>query len=112
LTFRLNDPETSEFLTRAFGEQEVIKKHRSSSFGPTDSGDRFTLNEQDKVEKIVLSTEFQNLPNFHTYLKIANFGATKMITKPKFTNRNDDTPEFLPKNFDLDAPRISEEQKG
>ena len=111
LTFRLNDPETSEFLTRAFGEQEVTKKNRSSSFGPTDSGDRFTLNEQDKLEKIVLSTEFQTLPNFHTFLKIANFGATKMITEPKFTAKKDSTPEFLPKSFTLDdIEAISEEQ--
>src|SRR5207248_2304863 len=34
LVFRLNDPTTSEFLSKAFGEREVIKKLQSSQFSP------------------------------------------------------------------------------
>lgn len=32
LTFRINEPTTSEFLSKAFGEREVVKKFKSSSF--------------------------------------------------------------------------------
>jgi len=84
LTFRLNDPTTAEFLSKAFGEREVVKKFKSSSFSPTDVGDRFTLGEQEKLEKIILPTEFQNLPDFHTYIKIANYGTAYMETQKEF----------------------------
>ena len=99
LTFRINDPETSKFLAEAYGEQEVTRKNRSSSFGPSDSGDRFTLNEQDRIEKIILPTELQTLPTFVACLKISNYGITIMKTEKIFTNKQADTPEYLPKNF-------------
>ncbi len=84
LVFRLNDPTTAEFLSKAFGEREVIKKFQSSQFSPSDLGDRFSMSEQEKLEKIVLPTEFQNLPDFHAYLKIANYGLTRMKTPRRF----------------------------
>lgn len=99
LVFRLNDPTTSEFLSKAFGEREVIKKFRSSSFSPNDLGDRFSLSEQEKLEKIILPTEFQSLPDFHTYLKIANYGVTHMKTKRKFLKTK--SKEFAQRNFAL-----------
>ena len=34
---------------------------------PTDLGDRFSISEQEKLEKIILPTEFQNLKDFHTF---------------------------------------------
>src|SRR5207247_10464516 len=66
LVFRLNDPTTAEFLSKAFGEREVIKKFQSSQFSPSDLGDRFSMSEQEKLEKIVLPTEIVNLRDFHT----------------------------------------------
>ncbi len=83
LVFRLNDPTTAEFLSKAFGEREVIKKFQSSQFSPSDLGDRFSMSEQEKLERIVLPTEIQNLPDFHSYLKIANFGLTRMVTEKR-----------------------------
>src|SRR5207245_4616188 len=81
LIFRLNDPTTAEFLSKAFGEREVIKKFQSSQFSPSDLGDRFSMSEQEKLEKIILPTEIVNLRDFHTYLKIANYGLTRMSTR-------------------------------
>jgi hypothetical protein len=101
LIFRLNDPTTAEFLSKAFGEREVIKKFQSSQFSPSDLGDRFSMSEQEKLEKIVLSTEFQSLPDFHAYLKIANCGLTRMETPRKFLP--DITDEFVPRDFGLQA---------
>jgi type IV secretory pathway TraG/TraD family ATPase VirD4 len=101
LIFRLNDPTTAEFLSKAFGEREVIKKFQSSQFSPTDLGDRFSMSEQEKLEKIILSTEFQSLPDFHAYLKIANYGLTRMKTPRKFLPLIDE--EFAPRDFDLQS---------
>jgi len=100
LAFRLNDPTTAEFLSKAFGEREVVKKFKSSSFSPNDLGDRFTLGEQEKLEKIVLPTEFQSLPDFHTYLKIANYGIARMETQRKFMKTK--TAEFIQRDFALE----------
>ena len=99
LIFRLNDPTTAEFLSKAFGEREVIKKFQSSQFSPSDLGDRFSMSEQEKLEKIILPTEFQSLPDFHAYLKIANYGLTRMETPQKFLPVVND--EFVARDFGL-----------
>jgi type IV secretory pathway TraG/TraD family ATPase VirD4 len=101
LIFRLNDPTTSEFLSKAFGEREVIKKFQSSQFSPSDYGDRFSMSEQEKLEKIILPTEFQSLPDFHAYLKIANYGLTKMKMPRKFLPLVSE--EFTPRDFGLQS---------
>jgi hypothetical protein len=101
LVFRLNDPTTAEFLSKAFGEREVIKKFQSSQFSPSDLGDRFSMSEQEKLEKIILSTEFQSLPDFHAYMKIANYGLTRMKTPQKFLPLTG--KEFEPRSFDLES---------
>ena len=101
LVFRLNDPTTAEFLSKAFGEREVIKNFQSSQFSPSDLGDRFSMSEQEKLEKIILPTEFQSLPDFHTYLKIANYGLTMMKTRKQFLRLV--TDEFKPRDFGLQS---------
>jgi hypothetical protein len=88
-------------LSKAFGEREVIKKFQSSQFSPSDYGDRFSMSEQEKVEKIILSTEFQSLPDFHAYMKIANYGLTKMKMPCKFLPLVSE--EFVPRDFGLQS---------
>jgi len=100
MVFRINDPTTAEFLAKAFGEREVIKKFQSSQFSPSDLGDRFTVSDQEKLEKVILPTEFQSLPNFHAYLKIANYGLTKVVTPRKYVPVRQ--PEFLQRDFGLE----------
>ena len=108
LIFRLNDPTTADFLSKAFGEREVIKKFQSSQFSPSDLGDRFSMSEQEKLEKIILPTEFQSLPDFHAYLKIANCGLTRMETPRKFLPVIND--EFVARDFGLQ--RMLQERSG
>ncbi len=88
-------------MSKAFGEREVVKKFQSSQFSPSDLGDRFSMSEQEKLERIVLPTEIQNLPDFHSYLKIANYGLTKMKTPKKFLEKI--AEEFEPRDFDLQS---------
>jgi hypothetical protein len=77
----------------------VVKKFSSSQMSPTDLGDRISISEQEKLEKIILPTQFQDLKDFHTYLKIANYGITAMKTPRKFLPVI--TEEFVPRDFDL-----------
>jgi type IV secretory pathway TraG/TraD family ATPase VirD4 len=99
LVFRINDPTTADFLSKAFGEREVVKKFSSSQMSPTDYGDRISISEQEKLEKIILATQFQGLKDFQTYVKIANYGITAMKTPRKFILPI--TDEFVPRDFDL-----------
>jgi hypothetical protein len=71
------------------------------SFSPSDYGDRFSMSEQEKVEKIILSTEFQSLPDFHACLKIANYGLTRMKTPEKFLPSKN--KEFIQRDFGLQS---------
>jgi type IV secretory pathway TraG/TraD family ATPase VirD4 len=110
LIFRINDPTTADFLSKAFGEREVVKKFSSSQMSPNDLGDRISISEQEKLEKIILPTQFQALKDFHTYLKIANHGITAMQTPQEFLPAV--TDEFLPRDFDLqqllkEAPAVT-----
>ncbi len=57
------------------------------------------MSEQEKLEKIILPTEFQNLPDFDAYLKIANYGLTRMKTPREFLPKIDE--EFVPRDFGL-----------
>lgn len=66
---------------------------------PTDLGDRISISEQEKLEKIILPTQFQALKDFHAYLKIANYGITALETPRNFVPVV--TDEFVPRDFDL-----------
>jgi hypothetical protein len=67
---------------------------------PTDLGDRFSISDQERLEKIILPTEFQNLKDFQTFLKIANYGITRMETPRKFLPTA--APEFVQRDFGLE----------
>jgi type IV secretory pathway TraG/TraD family ATPase VirD4 len=81
---RIEDPETSKFLSDAFGEREIIKKMESRSMAPGDFGDRHTISDQDKIEKILLQSQFQDLKDFNCYIKIGKVGITKFKIPVKF----------------------------
>jgi len=59
------------------------------------------MSEQEKLEKIVLATEFQSLHDFHAYLKIANYGLTRMETQRKFLPMIGEG--FVPRDFGLQS---------
>lgn len=81
---RIEDPETSKFLSEAFGEREIIKKMESRSMSPGDFGDRHTISDQDKIEKILLQSQFQDLKDFQAYVKLGKVGITNFKIPMKF----------------------------
>lgn len=80
--FRINEPNTADFLSKAIGEKEVIKKMESRQMSPSDWGDRTSITDQEKTERIILGTEFQNFKDFEAIIRISNFGISK-ITIPR-----------------------------
>ena len=75
---RIEDPETSRFLSDAFGEREIIKKIESRSMSPAAFGDRHTISDQDKIEKILLQSQFQDLKDFEAYVKLGKIGISRL----------------------------------
>jgi hypothetical protein len=67
------------------------------------------MSEQEKLEKIILATEFQSLPDFHAYLKIANYGLTRMKMPQKFLPLI--SKEYLPRDFGLQSMLFGQTNK-
>jgi hypothetical protein len=59
------------------------------------------MSEQEKLEKIILPAEFQSLPVFHDYLKIANYGLTRMKMPQKFPPLKNE--KFASRDFGLQS---------
>lgn len=76
--FRINDPENSEYVAKAIGDHQVLRTGESRQLSPSDIGDRKGFSEQDKIEKVVLPSEFQQLFDLEAYLKISGYGVTKI----------------------------------
>lgn len=105
VSFRLNNPESAEFVSHSFGQVHRSRVQETRSVSPHSSGDRETLNRQDKVEPLVLPSEIQGLKNLQVFLKMANVGIGAFeIPFRKFAAAE---PHFVPRDFD----RIFEDGK-
>lgn len=82
--FRIREPETAEFLSKAIGEQQLIKTSLSRQMSPNSIGDRKSMNESEKTERLIMPTEFQNLPDLTAIINVANYGISKITIPPKF----------------------------
>ena len=99
-SFCVRDPETSEFLSKAIGEEQIIKTTHSRQMSPSDVGDRKSEAEQEKTERLLLPTEFQSLPKFHAIINMTGYGVSKIIIphgeQDFFPNRY---PHFVLREF-------------
>jgi len=82
--FLLNDPTTAEFVSRAFGEQELIQKSGDRQISPNSLGDTYSHKEQYKINKVILPSEFIELEPYKCYLKCAGIGFTKIEVEKLF----------------------------
>lgn len=80
--FRIREPETAEFLSRAIGEQQLRKRSESTQMSPSDVGDRRGISEQERTERLIMPTELQELPDLCAVLNVAGFGVSQ-ITIPR-----------------------------
>ena len=81
---RLNDPDTAEFLSRSIGEREIIKRMEGRQLSPKDYGDRKTITDQDKIEKLMLPSEFMHIPDFRAIVKFSAYGVSEVEIPREF----------------------------
>lgn len=98
---RVNEPETAEFISKAIGEKQVVKKVESRQMSPSKFGDSKGISEQEKTERLLLPTEFQSLENLEAIIKVSNFGVSRLKIPKIFYPVNQDY--FLMRMFDKDS---------
>lgn len=99
IILRVNEPETADFLSKAFGERQVVKRMESRAMSPSKYGDSKSYSEQEKTERIFLASEFQSLPNLEAIIKVSNYGMSKLSVPKIFFPTVQE--HFLMKDFSM-----------
>lgn len=97
-TFRIMEPDTAEFLSRAIGDQQKLKTTESRQMSPSNFGDRRSETDQEKTERLIMPVEFRNLKDLEALLYIAGYDVTN-ITIPRVFSK-EVHPNFVLRNFD------------
>ncbi|VBB08460.1 Hypothetical protein LUCI_3732 [Lucifera butyrica] len=97
ITFRIREPETAEFLSKAIGEQQLVKMMQSRQMSPSEMGDRKSFSEQERTERLIIPTEFQTQEDLEAIINIANFGISH-IEVPRIFYK-DRYPHFVMREF-------------
>jgi len=77
LSFAVSDPNSQEYLSRLFGETEILETDESLLMGPADYRDGLTLQRKRRKEPLLLPSQFGILPDFHFYLKMLSYPVTQ-----------------------------------
>ena len=77
LSFAVSDPNSQEYLSKLFGETEILETDESLSMGPADYRDGLTLQRKRRKEPLLLPSQFGILPDFHFYLKMLSYPVTQ-----------------------------------
>lgn len=96
-TFRIREPETAEFLSKAIGDQQIIKTNQSRQMSPSQTGDRRTESDQEKAKRLIMPVEFQSLNDLEAIMNIAGYGVSQITIPPIFfkeKNSNFEMREF------------------
>lgn len=72
ISYRVNDPDDAEFLSRAFGEAEVIEERASRQ----DLAIKRSYSEQVRTKRLVTSGEILSAPNLQYYCKMPGAGVS------------------------------------
>ncbi len=77
VTFALNDPNSCEYMSKMFGETEILETDESLLMGPTDYRDGLSITRKRKTERLLLPSQFALLKDFECYLKMLSYDVTK-----------------------------------
>jgi len=95
--FRINDPNTTDYLSRAFGEQELIQQVRTLSAGARSIRDGYNFSEQQKISRIILPSELKGMEALKGYVSIGEYPVTQIslniFNQP---DRNSMVPRNIP----------------
>jgi len=96
--FRVNDPTTADFLSKAIGEAEVYKNSGSSQMNSKNNNSQSSVSSQNKQERVLLASEFLNKMDFECVLKISGVGISHFKIIPSIFY-DILYPYFLEKNY-------------
>lgn len=92
LLLRANDPETAEYASLHLGEREVVREIVSRSH----ERNRHTITPQHSLERLVLPSQIQSLPNRIGYLRLAGQDIVRRVKIP-LVKRATTVESFVPK---------------
>ena len=100
VVFRINEPESADFLSKAIGEQQLIRSTSNAQIAPSDFGDRKGFSEHEKLERVIIPSELHSFKDFEAILRVANYGIAKTKIPRKFFEKVN--PHFIMKDFVLE----------
>ncbi len=95
LILRANDPETAEYASRHLGDAEVLRESISQ-------GQHRTITQQHQVERLVLASQIQGLPNREGYLRLAGQDSVRRVSIP-LIQRKPSIEAFVPRGPSIEA---------
>lgn len=78
IILQYSEPYGQKILTQFLGEKEIERKKFGINKTGEISQDRISENEEEKLKKVVLESEFSNLEPLEGFIKIGNFPVTKI----------------------------------
>ena len=96
LLLRANDPETAEYESWSLGETEVLRESISS-------GQHRTVTRQHHIERLVLASQLQGLPNRVGYLRLAGQDIVRPVGIPVVSRLNN-MEAFVPRKPSAEPP--------
>lgn len=94
ITFALNDPNSCDFMSKVFGEIEILETDETLSMGPVNFKDGLNITRRRRTERLILPSQFSLLRDLECYFKMLSYDVTK--TKIQFKRF-----EQLNKSFEL-----------
>lgn len=89
LSFALNDPNSCEFMSKVFGETEILETDETLSMGPINYRDGLNITKLRRTERLLLPSQFSLLRDLECYLKMLAYDVTKTkIQFKKFEQQN------------------------
>ncbi|MCS7214963.1 MAG: type IV secretion system DNA-binding domain-containing protein [Thermodesulfovibrio sp.] len=93
VSFALNDPNSCEYMSKVFGETEILETDESVSMGPYDVRDGLSITRRRKTERLLLPSQFTLLKDLECYLKMLSYEITK--TKINFKRHEQKNISFI-----------------
>jgi len=78
IIFRVNDPNTTEYLSRAFGDQEVVQSVKTLSSDVKGQRSGYNFGEQQKVSRLILPSEIKAMKPLNGYVSIGEHPITQI----------------------------------
>jgi type IV conjugative transfer system coupling protein TraD len=99
--FRTNSEETAKWMSGLLGKHEVIEKRESLSMGASEMRDGVSLNEERRVEPLIMDTEFTTLPDLKAYLRLPGNYPRVLLNFPPRTDLGSGVALIRRKDLDL-----------